>query len=597
MRLDFKNNFIGYFKFYYNVLGNKLIYITSLGILVSFLDGMGLAMFMPLLTSVGGSDTASQESMGKLSFLTDAITVLGFEVNLNSVLVVLIIVFVFKGAMKFIQMNSQVNLWHLFMRRIRFEMLAKLQNMNYRGFLKLDTGRIQNTLTVEVSRLNQTVKFYSNAIQAMVMLLTYVALAFLANPQFALIVSVGAMASNLIYRRIYKSTKSASLSVSAKGNFFNKLINQSIHYFKYLKSTNYFHIFSDHIKNVITESEEHNKRMGFNGAVTGAAKEPMIILIVTGVIYFQVNVLNASLGNIFVSLLLFYRALNALVLVQNYWQSFMQNSGGMDSIATLYTEMSQMQEDGEGESFKTFGQNITINNSSFSYNGVTPILDEVNIVIPKNKTVAFVGESGSGKTTLANILVGLLYPDSGALEVDGRKLKDFNINSFRDKIGYISQEAVVFNDTIFNNVTFWAERTPENIAKFNKAIELASLTKFIDTLPDKEQTELGDGGTLVSGGQKQRISIARELYKDAEILILDEATSALDTETERVIQENIEKLHGSYTMLIIAHRLSTIKNADAIYLLEKGKVAATGTFSEMVESSERFKRMVELQEV
>ncbi|GAA4903447.1 ABC transporter ATP-binding protein [Mucilaginibacter defluvii] len=599
MKLKFKNNFIGYFQFYYNVIGNKLLLNTGLGIMVSFLDGMGLAMFMPLLQSVSdtGEMNSSGKSMGKLHFLTDAITSLGFQINLNSILVVLVLLFAVKGGLKFFQQNGQVQLWFYFMRRIRFAMLAQLQGLTYRDFLKLDTGRIQNTLTGEVGRLNQTVKFYFNAIQSAVMLLTYVVLAFLANYQFALIVGVGAGISSLLYRRIYRSTKSASLSISKTGNQFNKLITQSIYYFKYLKSTNYFARFSDHIKGVIRDSEEFNKKMGYNAAITNSVKEPVIILIVAGVIYIQVSYMGTMLSTILLSLLLFYRALMSLVLVQNFWQSFIQNSGSMDSIASLYTEMAEGQEHEESKAYKGFEHGIKISNSSFSYDKVKQILDNVNIDIPKNKTIAFVGESGSGKTTLANILVGLLKPDSGQLLVDGDVLNQYNLNSFRNRIGYISQEAVVFNDNIYNNITFWAERTPENLARFNKAVELASLTAFIDSLPDKENTMLGDHGTLVSGGQKQRISIARELYKDADILILDEATSALDSETERVIQDNIEKLHGTYTMIIIAHRLSTIKNADTIYLLEQGMVAANGTFDEMVETSERFRRMVELQEV
>jgi subfamily B ATP-binding cassette protein MsbA len=221
----------------------------------------------------------------------------------------------------------------------------------------------------------------------------------------------------------------------------------------------------------------------------------------------------------------------------------------------------------------------------------------LDIDIPKNCTIAFVGESGSGKTTLANLIAGLIEPDKGSLTIDGTILKNYNLNTYRRRIGYISQDPVIFNDDIFNNITFWDEPTPENIARFWSTIELASLAAFIKSLPEKEKTNLGNNGILISGGQKQRISIARELYKKADILIMDEATSALDSETEKIIQENIERLHGSYTMIIIAHRLSTIKKADKIYLIEKGRVSASGSFNEMINYSDRFKRMVALQEM
>jgi subfamily B ATP-binding cassette protein MsbA len=195
------------------------------------------------------------------------------------------------------------------------------------------------------------------------------------------------------------------------------------------------------------------------------------------------------------------------------------------------------------------------------------------------------------------VIAGLFVPDEGEVLVDETPLSKHDLNSYRDKIGYISQESVIFSDNIYNNITFWAEPTPENLRRFDEVLEMASLKDFINSLPDKAETNLGDNGILISGGQKQRISIARELYKKCEILILDEATSALDSETERIIQENIEKLQGSYTMIVIAHRLSTIKEADIIYLMDKGKVSASGTFEEMMEKSSRFKKMVSFQSV
>lgn len=155
----------------------------------------------------------------------------------------------------------------------------------------------------------------------------------------------------------------------------------------------------------------------------------------------------------------------------------------------------------------------------------------------------------------------------------------------------------MFNDTIFNNITFWDNPSKENLKRFNEVIQLTYLSDFVNSLAEKENTYLGDHGILISGGQKQRISIARELYKNVELLILDEATSSLDSETEQIIQHNIEKLHGNVTMIIIAHRLSTIRNADSIYLMEKGNLMQSGTFDELMERSDHFRRMVELQEI
>jgi subfamily B ATP-binding cassette protein MsbA len=197
---------------------------------------------------------------------------------------------------------------------------------------------------------------------------------------------------------------------------------------------------------------------------------------------------------------------------------------------------------------------------------------------------------------MVNLIIGLLEPTSGQILINGTERSLFDKATYRRRFGYITQEPVIFNDNIFNNVTFWDEKTPENLARFREAIRLANIESFVESLPEKEETKLGDNGMLVSGGQKQRISIARELYKEVDVLILDEATSALDSETERSIQENIENLRGKYTIIIVAHRLSTVKKADKILVLNGGNVEGEGSFEELVDRNSLFKRMVELQE-
>ncbi len=594
--MKFKNNFIGYFKFFYKISGNKLLVNFALSIVVSLLDGIGLAMFIPLLQATESSSGSGKQSLGNLHYITDFLETIGLTLNINTILAILVILFVVKGLLKFLQLNFQIHTHHFFMKKVRYMLIAHLETLSYKGFLKLDAGRIHNTLTGEVSKLFQSMSFYFSAAQNVIMLSTYIFLAFLANFQFAILVAIGAGLSNLLYRKIYITCKQIGLEISKKGNSFNSFLIQAIQNFKYLKSTNYLSNFSRKIRTVINETETLNKKAGMYKAITMSVKEPIIIIIVVLVIQVQLNFSGATLTSILLSLLLFYRSLNFLMSLQNEWQSFIQVSAGMTTVSEIINEMASMKEERSPNPFKSFNNEIKLDDVVFSY-GEQKVLDHITFAIPKNKTVALVGESGSGKTTLANIISGLIEPVDGAILIDGENLKNINLNSYRSKIGYISQEPVIFNDNVFNNVTFWAQPTEEVKERFWKIIELASLKEFIMGMPDQERTMLGDNGMLVSGGQKQRISIARELYKNAEILILDEATSALDSETERVIQDNIEKLHGAYTIIIIAHRLSTIKNADVIYLLEKGKVLANGDFDEMINRSERFKRMVALQEM
>src|SRR5690554_4105147 len=176
----------------------------------------------------------------------------------------------------------------------------------------------------------------------------------------------------------------------------------------------------------------------------------------------------------------------------------------------------------------------------FNY-GSTRILDGITFTLYKNRTLALVGESGSGKTSLMNLMAGLALPDQGEITIDGQPIRDIDRRTFQRRLGYITQEPVIFSDTIFNNVTFWDQPSPENKARFFEALAKAAVYDFVMGLEKKEESPLGSNGIMVSGGQKQRISIARELYKEVDILLMDEATSALDSETERSEERRVGK--------------------------------------------------------
>lgn len=596
--ITYKNNFWGYFNFYYRIAGNRILFYLVLSILISLMDGLGLAMFIPLLEFVGNESrhVSGEQSLGQLQYLIDFIENMGFKLTVTTILGFLVTLFVSKGILKFIQLSYYAHLRQLVMKKVRYEMLNNLHALSYSGFLQLNAGKIQNTFSNEVARLFLSMTSYFNAAQNLLMLSTYIVLAFLANYQFALLVALGSIISNLIYRKIYKRTKIASLELSKKASEVNGFLIQTVHYFKYLKSTNTFGKYSEKIRRVIDKHERLNRKMGNLKALSLSVKEPLIIAIVTLVILLQINWMGIGLNTIILSLLLFYRALILLVQIQTDWHVFIENIGGMYAIAKSCEEMSASKEMQGYTEFKGIKKQLVFRDVDLYY-GRIKALDRINLKIPVKHTIALIGESGSGKTTIANLIAALFRPNSGEILIDDTPLTQLNLDSYRNKIGYISQESVIFNDNIFNNVTFWAEPTPENRKRFDEIAEMASLTEFINSQPDKELTKLGDNGVLISGGQKQRISIARELYKNCEILILDEATSALDSETEKVIQENIEKLHGSYTLILIAHRLSTIKDADIIYLIEGGKISDSGSFDEMINTSSRFQKMVSLQAV
>jgi subfamily B ATP-binding cassette protein MsbA len=279
------------------------------------------------------------------------------------------------------------------------------------------------------------------------------------------------------------------------------------------------------------------------------------------------------------------------------WTAFLKYVGSVQHMQEFQTDLSAHAEPLVGAEFKGVESNITFSAVSFQYHPHQLVLDEITLIIPKNKTIAVVGKSGSGKTTLLNILTGLLSPTAGQITVDGLPLSSFNRDSYRSKIGLITQEVVVFSDSLYNNVTLWAPKNPANLTKFQHVLAQVDLLSFFTSHPLQEDVLLGDNGVVMSGGQRQRLAIARELYKDTSILLLDEATSALDTKTERFVQDRIDQIKGAMTLVIIAHRLSTIKSADLIVVLDEGKVIAQGNFKELMQTSSVFSSMVALQEM
>lgn len=586
-----------YFSYFKNIAGWHMYGYILVNLLVGLLDGLGLAMFIPLLGIASGINAnTGDENSDVINFIVNLFDSVGVNLNLVNALLFMVVVFSIKGVFYYLRNVYFIKIRVKSVSLLRLNLIKSLNELSYSGFTKLEAGRIQNTMVGELGKVIGALMSFFVYLQHIIMLATYIFLAFIANWQFAILVAIGGSLSNLFYKYINNYTKEKATLLSSKGNSFNAILIQILHNFKYLKATNHYQLFSKKLINNIHEQEKINLGVGKISSIGESLREPFTIVIITGVIIVQTSYLGESFSSILLSLLLFYRALGHLVSMQNSWNTFLANSSGIDSFETLLSDFKHYQEPLHYQEKIEHIDDISIKNISLSFRGKKAI-DNISFSIKKNSSVAFVGESGAGKTTLANIISGLQTPDDGEIIIEGKSLYKTNLNFFRNHLGYITQEAVIFNDSIFNNVTFWQEKSEENEEKFRKTIEKVSLSEFLNELPEKENTQLGNNGILISGGQKQRISIARELYKDAELLILDEATSALDTETERHIKNNIDLLQGQTTLIIIAHRLSTIKNVDIIYVLDKGKIIASGDFDSLIKSSEKFRKMVELQEL
>jgi subfamily B ATP-binding cassette protein MsbA len=268
--------------------------------------------------------------------------------------------------------------------------------------------------------------------------------------------------------------------------------------------------------------------------------------------------------------------------------------GAVERIEEILNAPIQVEEKANAKVLSGFNQSIEFKNVSFKYDDKT-VLKNINFVIQKGKTVALVGSSGAGKSTLADLIPRFHDVSEGAILIDGIDIKEYTLQSLRKQMSIVTQEAILFNDSIANNIALGDINASSE--EITEAATIANAHQFIQHKENKYDTNIGDRGMKLSGGERQRITIARAVLQNPPILILDEATSSLDTESERLVQDAIVNLMQDRTSLVIAHRLSTISNADEIIVLQKGSIIERGTHDSLLSQNGFYKKLVEMQEI
>ena len=293
-------------------------------------------------------------------------------------------------------------------------------------------------------------------------------------------------------------------------------------------------------------------------------------------------------------LVIFYSIINPAKDLSKATYSIRRGMASLERIDKILNTQSNIREIENPNKLTNFQSVIRYEGVSFSYQENRPVLQHINLDIHKGQTIALVGQSGSGKTTLADLLPRFYDPSIGRITIDGIDIRNVKTFDLRALMGNVNQEAILFNDTFYNNITFGVESA--TMEEVRQAARIANADDFIMATPDQYQTTIGDRGSRLSGGQRQRISIARAILKNPPILILDEATSALDTESEKLVQEALENLMKDRTTIVVAHRLSTIRNADMICVLHEGQIVERGTHDQLLALNGYYRRLIEMQQ-
>ena len=403
-----------------------------------------------------------------------------------------------------------------------------------------------------------------------------------------------------IIGRIGKSLKRTSAKSKEKLGLLISIIEETLSGLRIIKAFNAENFMSEKFSKVneqyntiairaLRKTDLSSPLSEFLGTVT-----LMIVMYFGGMLVLEKDALLSA------SAFITYIALFSQIIppAKSFTQAFYNIQKGLASADRIFAVLEaeeSIKDHQSAETIKSFNDKIEYQDISFAYRKGDEgyVLKNVSFTIDKGKTIALVGQSGSGKTTLADLLPRYYDVDAGALLIDGTDIRKLQLHTIRSLLGVVSQEPILFNDTIYNNIVFGMSNATEKMIE--EAARVANAHEFIMQLPEGYQTNIGDRGSKLSGGQRQRISIARAVLKNPPILILDEATSALDTESEKLVQDALTSLMKNRTVLVIAHRLSTIQHADEIIVLQKGEIVQRGTHAQLANVEGVYKKLYELQ--
>ena len=589
-----------YLGVYKKFLGKRLYIVFALTAAAALTEAFGITLILPLIEAADAGDGSLDGGTAAVRFLYGVLEIIGIEDSVVGILVFIGVVFIGKGLLKFVEGGYASYLRAQLLREIKGKMFNAYREMDYNYYAHNNTGHFINVINGQINNFIRSFDTFTRFLSMIIITVSYLSIAFLLAWNFALMAIAVGILLLFLFKYLNSYVQDLSRKTASEESVLNKFLVQTIQSFKYLTSTNQMQHLKGGVMSSIKKLADYMFRQGAALAFTQAIREPASVIFLLFVIIIQVVVFDSPIAPIFVALLLFHRGMQHMIGIQDDWQRTMEKIGSLEMVVGEFETLELHKEINGTKVLDPLSEGIRFEDVYFKYEDKDDhVLKEVNIEIPVNKMIAFVGESGAGKSTLIDMMTLLLRPQKGRIFIDNIDSREVDFKSWRSQIGYVSQETVVFDDTIANNICLWKgdyENDEEVRNRVHEAAKRAYANDFIENLSEGYQTIVGDRGVRLSGGQRQRLFIARELYKNPNLLILDEATSSLDTESERYIQKSIDALKGSMTVVIIAHRLSTIKNSDLIYVIEEGRILESGTYDDLtLNSKSRFSKMVAIQ--
>lgn len=584
-----------YLRTFREFIGARMYLVFGLMLVEALLEGVGIVMLLPLLQSLD----AGGATPGRFAtWVNDALLGWGIQGSVP-VLCLVAAVFLVKGGIAFAASGYGGYLRAQLQKSLHSKLYDAYSRMSYRYYTARDTGYFFNLFS-QVFSLISAFQSFSGFMVGLIKSTVYLGMAIVVAWRFGVAAVVVGAGLFLIFRGLNTRIRALSRESAEHMGAVSSTFVQTIQAFKYLVATDSAEPLRKHVLANVERTGDLGARLNLVMAFTNAAREPIAVLVIVSIVVVQLTVLDQPLAPIMVSMLLFYRGINAVLGVQSSWQSVLAQAGAVEVVRNEFRRLASEAEPNGSKTIAPLREGIEFSQVSFAYDSRNgDVLSEVSFNIPARSTVALVGASGAGKSTIIDMLTLLLPPRTGTVLIDGTSSTDIEKSSWRRQIGYVLQDAVIFDDSFANNICLWSgdpKNDQELMQRIRNAAKSAHLLEFIDSLPDGFDSLVGDRGIRLSGGQRQRLFIARELFKEPKLLILDEATSSLDSEAERVIQQSIDELRGRMTVVIIAHRLATVRTADQVLVFDKGQLVEQGDYTSLREKQgSRFSAMVAAQ--